>query len=40
VVKDHLKLPDAVIDALPKEKPIILTGNKNLTALAGNGTAF
>lgn len=40
VVKDHLNLDDAVIDALPKEKPIILTGNTNLTALAGNGTAF
>lgn len=36
VVKDHLKLPDAVIDALPREKPIILRGKKNLTALAGS----
>ncbi|KAK4195028.1 RmlC-like cupin domain-containing protein [Triangularia verruculosa] len=40
VVKDHLHLPDSVINALPKEKPIILTGNKNLTALAGGGSAF
>ena len=40
VVKDHLHLPDAVLDALPKEKTFIKTGNKNLTALAGNGTAF
>ncbi|SPQ25008.1 73d24f11-67ae-4dc9-a15d-3079efc6509e [Thermothielavioides terrestris] len=40
VVKDHLNLPDSVVDALPKEKPLILPGNTNLTALAGNGTAF
>ena len=40
VVKDHLHLPDSVIDNLPKEKPIIVTGNTNLTALAGNGSAF
>jgi oxalate decarboxylase/phosphoglucose isomerase-like protein (cupin superfamily) len=40
IVKDHLGLPDAVIDRLPKVKPIIVPGNKNLTALAGNGTAF
>lgn len=40
VVKDHLGLPDAVLDALPREKPIIQTGNKNLTALASNGSAF
>ncbi|KAL2165976.1 hypothetical protein VTG60DRAFT_3466 [Thermothelomyces hinnuleus] len=40
VVKDHLNLPDAVLDALPREKPIILTGNQNLTALAGDGSAF
>ncbi|KAK0728869.1 RmlC-like cupin domain-containing protein [Lasiosphaeria miniovina] len=40
VIKDHLHLPDSVIDALPKEKPIIVPGNKNLTALAGGGRAF
>ncbi|KAK3938023.1 RmlC-like cupin domain-containing protein [Diplogelasinospora grovesii] len=40
VVKDHLNLPDSVIDNLPKEKPLIVTGNTNLTALAGNGSAF
>lgn len=40
VVQDHLHLPDAVIDALPKEKELIKPGNTNLTALAGNGTAF
>ncbi|KAK0609599.1 hypothetical protein B0T17DRAFT_658867 [Bombardia bombarda] len=27
-------------DDVPKEKPIILAGNRNLTALAGNGTAY
>lgn len=40
IVKDHLGLPDAVIDSLPKVKPIIVPGNRNLTALAGNGTAY
>ena len=40
VVKDHLHLPDAVIDNLPKEKTLLKVGNTNLTALAGNGTAF
>ncbi|KAK3686201.1 RmlC-like cupin domain-containing protein [Podospora appendiculata] len=40
VVKDHLHLPDSVIDSLPLEKPIIRTGNRNLTALAGGGKAF
>jgi oxalate decarboxylase family bicupin protein len=37
VVKDHLGLPDAVIDNLPKEKPLIVQGSRNLTAVAGNG---
>jgi len=40
VVKDTLHLPDDVIDRLPKEKQLIVTGNRNLTALAGNGSAF
>ncbi|KAK3377431.1 RmlC-like cupin domain-containing protein [Podospora didyma] len=40
VVKDHLHLPDAVIDALPKQKPLIVQGNKNLTALAGGDGRF
>ncbi|KAK4160547.1 Bicupin, oxalate decarboxylase/ oxidase [Cladorrhinum sp. PSN259] len=40
VVKDHLHLPDSVIDNLPKEKPIVLPGDKNLIALAGGGSAF
>ena len=40
VVKDTLGLPDEVIQALPKEKTLLKTGNTNLTALAGNGTAF
>jgi len=40
IIKDTLHLPDAVLDRLPKEKPIIVQGNRNLTALAGNGTAF
>lgn len=28
LVKDHLYLPDSVIDALAKEKPVILTGTR------------
>ncbi|KAL3965307.1 hypothetical protein ACCO45_002311 [Purpureocillium lilacinum] len=39
-VKDHLKLPDKLIDSLPKEKTILKVGNKNLTALAGGGKAY
>lgn len=30
VVKDHLGLPDAVINALPKTKPFLMPGNRNL----------
>jgi oxalate decarboxylase family bicupin protein len=40
IVKDHLHLSDSVLDALPKEKTLLKPGNANLTALAGNGTAF
>ncbi|PBP18592.1 hypothetical protein BUE80_DR010625 [Diplocarpon rosae] len=41
IVKDHLHLPDSVLDNLPKTKTYLKQGNKNLTALAGNpnGTA-
>lgn len=31
VVKDHLKLPDAALDNLPKTKPMILPGSTNFT---------
>jgi oxalate decarboxylase/phosphoglucose isomerase-like protein (cupin superfamily) len=40
VVKDTLNLTDELLDGLPKEKTLIKPGNTNLTALAGNGTAF
>lgn len=30
IVKDHIHLPDDVIDNLPKVKPLLLPGNKNL----------
>lgn len=39
IINDTLHLPDNVLDRFPKEKPIIVQGNRNLTALAGNGTA-
>ncbi|KAF4589188.1 oxalate decarboxylase [Ophiocordyceps camponoti-floridani] len=39
-VKDHLHLPDDVIDNLPKQKTLLKTGNTNLTALAGGGKAY
>ncbi|CZS96042.1 related to oxalate decarboxylase [Rhynchosporium agropyri] len=41
VVKDHLHLPDSVLDNLPKQKTYLKPGNKNMTALAAdpNGTA-
>jgi oxalate decarboxylase/phosphoglucose isomerase-like protein (cupin superfamily) len=31
VVKDHLDLPNSVLDNLPKFKPFIIPGNTNLT---------
>lgn len=34
VVQDHLNLPDAVWENLPKEKEYIKQGNTNMTALA------
>ncbi|KAH7350878.1 RmlC-like cupin domain-containing protein [Rhexocercosporidium sp. MPI-PUGE-AT-0058] len=42
VVKDHLHLPDSVLDNLPTQKTYLKQGNRNLTALAGspNGTAI
>lgn len=40
VVKDTLGLPDAVLDALPKQKEYVIAGNTNLTALAGGGKAY
>lgn len=40
IVRDTLGLPDATIQGLPKEKTYIKPGNTNLTALAGNGTAY
>ncbi|KAK3324894.1 RmlC-like cupin domain-containing protein [Apodospora peruviana] len=40
IIKDTLHLPDSLLDSLPREKPIVVEGNRNLTALAGNGTAF
>ena len=41
IVKDHLHLPDATLDGLPKSKTYLKPGNKNMTALASdpNGTA-
>ncbi|PVH85362.1 Bicupin, oxalate decarboxylase/oxidase [Cadophora sp. DSE1049] len=41
VVKDHLHLPDSVLDRLTKQKTYLKQGNMNMTALAGNpnGTA-
>jgi hypothetical protein len=40
VVVDTLHLPLSVIQNLPKEKTYLKPGNTNLTALAGNGTAY
>lgn len=34
VIKDHLKLPDSVLDKLPKEKTILKQGILNMTAIA------
>lgn len=39
-VVDHLNLPDAVVDALPRQKTLLKTGNANLTALAAGGRAY
>ncbi|RDA93034.1 hypothetical protein CP533_0695 [Ophiocordyceps camponoti-saundersi (nom. inval.)] len=39
-VIDHLHLPVELVDNLPREKTILKTGNTNLTALAGGGTAY
>jgi oxalate decarboxylase family bicupin protein len=36
VIKDTLGLPDSTLDALPKEKTYLKTGNANLTALASD----
>jgi oxalate decarboxylase family bicupin protein len=40
IVQDQLHLSSQVLDGLPKEKTWTKSGNTNLTALAGNGTAF
>lgn len=40
VVKDTLGVSQEFLDRLPKEKTYLKTGNTNLTALAGNGTAY
>ena len=32
IVKDHLNLPDAVIDSLPKYEQFIVPGDTNMTA--------
>lgn len=40
VVKDHLRVPDSVVDNLPKEKEILKPGNVNLTAVADSGKAY
>ncbi|KAK1777576.1 RmlC-like cupin domain-containing protein [Copromyces sp. CBS 386.78] len=40
VVEDHVHLPDELLDRLPTEKPYVVAGNKNLTAMAGGGTAY
>jgi oxalate decarboxylase family bicupin protein len=40
VVKDTLNLTDEVIAKIPKEKTLIKTGNRNMTALAGGGRNF
>lgn len=36
VVQDTLGLSDEVIEAIPHEKTLIKTGNRNLTALAAD----
>ncbi|GAB0145280.1 hypothetical protein EsHS_00005716 [Epichloe bromicola] len=39
-IKDHLKLPDSLLDKLPKEKTLIKKGNPDLLALAHGGKAY
>ncbi|TLD06954.1 hypothetical protein PgNI_10924 [Pyricularia grisea] len=39
VVKDTLKLSDAVLDRLPKDKTLIKPGNKNMTAIASEASS-
>lgn len=39
-IKDHLKLPDSLLDNLPKEKTLIKKGNPDLLALAHGGKAY
>ncbi|OAA58666.1 Bicupin, oxalate decarboxylase/oxidase [Cordyceps fumosorosea ARSEF 2679] len=34
-VKDHLNLPDSLLDGIPKQKTLLKQGNTNMTALAG-----
>ncbi|KAK2608566.1 hypothetical protein QQS21_002913 [Conoideocrella luteorostrata] len=39
-IKDHLHLPDSLLDNIPKEKTLIKKGNPDLTALAHGGKAY
>ncbi|KAG5986746.1 hypothetical protein E4U43_005370 [Claviceps pusilla] len=39
-IKDHLGLPDQVLDNLPKEKTLLKQGNPDLVALAHGGKAY
>ncbi|KAL7783079.1 Bicupin, oxalate decarboxylase/oxidase [Trichoderma ceciliae] len=39
-VMDHLNIPADVIEALPKEKSLIKTGNTNLTEIIDTGKAY
>ncbi|KAL7954052.1 Bicupin, oxalate decarboxylase/oxidase [Trichoderma compactum] len=39
-VIDHLNIPSEVIEALPKEKTILKTGNTNLTEIVDTGKAY
>lgn len=38
-IKDHLNLPDSLLDKLPKDKTILKEGNVNMTAIALTGKA-
>ena len=40
VVKDHLKVDDAFLDTLPKVKPYVLPGNKDLLETNFTGEAL
>lgn len=40
IVKDHLSVSDSFLDTLPKVKPFILPGNKNLTTTNFTDTAL